>query len=102
MPKFHYVKNKKSGMVIDVPDKDLEETMKRGDFEYVSPIQDSPVSLSEIPIIEDDDEDPAYIESLEAPMPAVEKEVKDNQCNLCGYNAKSDQSLRIHKGRMHK
>jgi hypothetical protein len=102
MPRFHYVKNKKTGMVIDIPEKDLEETMKRGEFEYVSAIQDAPVSLSDIPIIEDEEEDPAYIEPLEAPLPVVEKEAKDFQCNLCGYNAKSDQSLRIHRGRLHK
>ena len=91
MSKYHFIKNKLTGAVIDIPDKHLEETLKRGEFEYVSPVADFPTSVKDVPIIE------------EAPVEdPVSEPVVDFTCVLCGYAAKSDKSLKIHKGKSHK
>ena len=89
--RFHFIKHKKSGLVMDVPDKSLEETLARGEHEYVEPVADYPTDVKDVPIIEELPEETAV-------------DLSQNQqiCPICGYSAKSAKSLAIHNGRSHK
>lgn len=72
MPKFFYVRRLKDDKVIDIPEHDLDMTLKKGGFEYVSEI-----------ILESTPE-----------LPVVSKK---SVCAICGFEAKNDFGLKAHK-----
>lgn len=104
MDKFHFLRHKATHVVLDVPDRDLEETMKRGEFDYVREAAPLHLSVADVPIIEDTPQPEAdqpmadVSASPEAPTEEIANKLK---CILCGFEAKNEHGLIIHKGRRH-
>lgn len=73
---------------MDIPDKNLEETLARGEHEYLEPVADFPTDIKDVPIIEE--------------LPVEEVAEAPTICAICGYTAKSAKSLAIHVGKSHK
>ncbi len=89
--KYHYVKRKSDGVVVDVPDKDLAETLARG-FEYVSEIKvQTSNNMIDIPII--DEEEQLFPGTKPDPTPEIDR----LQCVLCGFKAQNDAGFKRHK-----
>lgn len=75
--KYTYVRRIKDGQTFDVPDADLEETLKRGGFELVEEVK----IVSTPPVV------------IDKTNITVDKIV----CPLCDKEFKSEHGLKIHK-----
>ncbi len=92
MQKFHYIRHKKTGVVIDVPDRTLAETLKRGEHEYVSEAFTQPANVRDVPVIDDEP----------TPGPIIEPPpVNELKCVICGFEGKNAKSFGMHKARAH-
>ena len=89
MTEFIYVRRLADGVILDIPAKHYEQTMKSKQFEFVSKIHvDVSRRPTNVPIIAD----------------TIEAEVKSEtsiSCPLCGFIPRNEHSLKIHKARMH-
>ena len=75
--KFVYVRRLMDGATLDLPEKDLEATLKRGGFEYIGEV------ITSFP-------------SSETPAPKIE--IADTfECIICGFIAKNNTGLARHK-----
>lgn len=79
---YFYVKNP-AGVILDIPDYQLEETLARPGFSLVS---DTPIQLRK---------DPIQSTETEAPMPVVPEE-NPLECDVCGFVAKNKTGLKVH------
>lgn len=76
---FVYIRRKKDGKILDIPKRDLEQTMKTGNFFLIAP------------------EEP----KVEVPVVIPEVAEEKNNCILCGFVAKSPFGLTVHKRSRH-
>lgn len=83
--RFFYVKRLKDGVVLDVPEKDVDITLRRGGFELVS----------KEPVILTND----FVRTTTAQPKAVDFTPEDSgtTCGECGFIAKNESGLRLHK-----
>lgn len=101
MLKFHYLKRKIDGVIIDIPNADLHEAIKTGKFDYVSEVSvQTSKSMVDVPIIDDDEdeEDPlVFPGTIPDPKPTTDPLV----CVLCGFKGQTEGGLRRHKTTKH-
>ncbi len=76
--KYIYIRRLEDGALLDIPEDQWPMHEKRGGFKLVTVPQEE-LKQEEVPI-----------ESLKGP-----------QCPVCGFQAKSDTGLRVHKRRKH-
>ena|SRR3990167_335579 len=98
--KFHYVKRKVDGVVLDIPDNGLADLMKGGKFEYVSAILiQTAASIQEVPII--DEELPVPVLTQQEGADEVKTGADPLVCVLCGFKGANTTGLKRHKTRKH-
>lgn len=79
--KYYYVKNP-AGVILDIPDYQLEETLKRDGFTLVS---DQPIEVSK-----------GSVESTSVEVKAPEAIKNELECEICGFIAKTKAGLKAH------
>lgn len=86
---YAYVRRTKDGVVLDIPLKHLQKTLKRLlpdgrlAFEYVGEVRVA-TGRVEVPIVEESTPESAGM-----------------HCPLCGFEAKNERSLKMHKTKSH-
>jgi hypothetical protein len=81
---FHYLRRLKDGVILDVPNKTLEQTMKGGGFEYISGFG----YAKEVRVFEGKTVD----------VPVVDDQM---ECPICGFVSKTEKALLLHKKQSH-
>jgi len=104
--KYIFLRNK-HGNVVDVPEAQVAETMKRGGFTIVGEV--STGKVAEVPTIEPKLEtierkevklDPPVVEApVVAPTDPVGVPKSPLDCEICGFTAKSKSGLKVHAKR---
>lgn len=104
--KFWYVRRVADGVILDIPDADLEETLKRG-FELVSKepiiVEGDSVQTTKIETASEEDnicDECGFVAKnafgLRAHAKEHNKEEVENKCGECGFVAKSPAGLKTH------
>lgn len=78
-PRFAYLRNP-GGNIVDVPERDVEQTLKRPGFTFIEWI----------------DQNPGREEAV------IPDEVNPLECALCGFVGKTENGLKAHKTKRHK
>lgn len=88
--KYVYVRRLKDGQVMDIPAEHLDQTLKRGGFEYVSEVNfDLERRQIKVPIVEEKETEPKIDVKAETSNPTT--------CPICGKTFKNKGGLNFHK-----
>lgn len=105
--RFYFVKRLADGMILDIPEENLEETLARGGFELISDRNDPVVSAGTGIKTTTVKSEKIRVEEVDEPADEVVDDVKEPEvapkdvlvCETCGFIAKSEHGLKIHSAK---